>query len=97
MSYTLKVIKAPSSDGKHTLVGKVYIPDGKIKGFFHTTSTLKRWKIPRKRSKNSLLIRLRKMTISAATAITIPIPRKLMITIFLLQKTDCLFDSKRGT
>ena len=34
MSYTAKVIKTPSSDGKHTLVGRVYIPDGEIKGFF---------------------------------------------------------------
>ena len=34
MSYTIKVIKTPSSDGKHTLVGRVYIPDGEIKGYF---------------------------------------------------------------
>ncbi|MBQ7375944.1 MAG: alpha/beta fold hydrolase [Clostridia bacterium] len=34
MSYTLKVIKAPSSDGKHTLVGRAYIPEGEARGFF---------------------------------------------------------------
>ena len=34
MSYTLKVIKAPSSDGKHTLVGRAYIPEGEVRGFF---------------------------------------------------------------
>lgn len=27
--------KVPSSDGKHILSGKVYLPDGEIKGYFH--------------------------------------------------------------
>ena len=34
MSIEKRIFKAPSSDGKHMLVGRVYIPDGEIKGFF---------------------------------------------------------------
>lgn len=35
MTYTKKDIKAPSSDGIHTLKGYIYIPDGEPKGILH--------------------------------------------------------------
>ena len=35
MSIIRKEFCAPSSDGKHTLVGVVYLPEGEKKGFFH--------------------------------------------------------------
>lgn len=34
MSYTVSDFSHPSSDGKHTLRGKIYCPDGEIKGYF---------------------------------------------------------------
>lgn len=35
MSFEIKEITAASSDNIHTLVGRIYIPDGEIKGIFH--------------------------------------------------------------
>lgn len=35
MSYTKREFTAPSCDGKHTLVGVVYLPEGERRGFFH--------------------------------------------------------------
>lgn len=35
MSYTVSSVEFPSCDGKHTLAGTVYRPDGEIKGIFH--------------------------------------------------------------
>jgi alpha-beta hydrolase superfamily lysophospholipase len=35
MAITKKLFDVTSSDGVHTLAGVVYVPDGRIKGFFH--------------------------------------------------------------
>lgn len=35
MSFEIKEITAKSSDNIHTLVGRIYIPEGEIKGIFH--------------------------------------------------------------
>lgn len=35
MSFEVKEITAASSDNIHTLVGRIYIPDGDVKGLFH--------------------------------------------------------------
>ena len=35
MSYTVSSVEFPSVDGRHTLSGTVYRPDGEIKGIFH--------------------------------------------------------------
>lgn len=35
MSFKTDIFKAPSSDGVHTLTGKVYCPEGEARGFFH--------------------------------------------------------------
>lgn len=35
MNITVTRESVPSSDGIHTLIGKTYIPEGKIKGLFH--------------------------------------------------------------
>ncbi len=35
MDYKIIDKKVPSSDGTHQLIGKVYIPEGEIKGYFH--------------------------------------------------------------
>ena len=35
MEFRKETFKTQSSDGKHTLSGKVYIPEGKTRGFFH--------------------------------------------------------------
>lgn len=35
MAITKRVFDVTSSDGVHTLAGVVYVPDGKIRGFFH--------------------------------------------------------------
>ncbi len=35
MSFRKDIFRTASSDGKHTLVGKVYCPDGSARGFFH--------------------------------------------------------------
>lgn len=35
MSYTVNKFTHPSSDGKHTLTGVVYCPEGEIRGYFH--------------------------------------------------------------
>ena len=34
MSYTVNSFTHPSSDGKHTLTGVVYCPDGEARGYF---------------------------------------------------------------
>ena len=34
MSITVNILKVPSSDGIHTLCGKVYLPEGEARGFF---------------------------------------------------------------
>lgn len=35
MKITIKELKVPSCDGIHQLCGKLYIPEGEIRGFFH--------------------------------------------------------------
>ena len=35
MKYTVTTKKVPSSDGKNTLSGIIYMPDGEIRGLFH--------------------------------------------------------------
>lgn len=35
MSFEVKSLNVPSTDGIHTLKGKIYIPEGDIKGLFH--------------------------------------------------------------
>ena len=35
MDITTYIKKIPSSDGKHELYGRVYLPKGDIKGLFH--------------------------------------------------------------
>lgn len=35
MSFEVKTLSVPSSDNIHTLYGKIYIPNGEIKGLFH--------------------------------------------------------------
>ena len=35
MHYELKAIEVPSTDNIHTLKGRIYIPEGEIKGIFH--------------------------------------------------------------
>ena len=40
MSYTVFSVEFPSVDGRHTLSGTVYRPDGEIKGIFHIVHLL---------------------------------------------------------
>ena len=35
MSFEIKELAVHSTDNIHTLIGKIYIPDGEIKGLFH--------------------------------------------------------------
>ena len=50
MSFEIKELAVHSTDNIHTLIGKIYIPDGEIKGLFHIvrgmTISCRLWLMP---------------------------------------------------